>query len=176
MQELCDLFTNTNGNLRSREMDSFDAKILNIVQRDNRLSAEKIADQVGLSPSAVQRRLKRLRESRVIEAEVAIISPEAIGRSLTAIVGVIIDKERPLSQALTEFKELMLSTPEVMQCYDVTGEFDFIVVITAMDMQEYEAISRKLFIENPNIRRYKTSLVVRKVKSGTIVPVITEQS
>jgi len=70
----------------------------------------------------------------------------------------------------TSFKELMLNTPEVMQCYDVTGEFDFIVVITARDMQEYEALSRKLFIENPNIRRYKTSLVVRRVKSGTIVP------
>jgi Lrp/AsnC family transcriptional regulator, leucine-responsive regulatory protein len=175
MQECCDLLTNPDEKLRSLLMDSFDAKILNIVQRDNRLSAEKIADQVGLSPSAVQRRLKRLRESRVIEAEVAIISPEAVGRSLTAIVGVIIDKERPLSQALAEFKELMLGTPEVMQCYDVTGEFDFIVVITTRDMLEYEAISRRLFIENPNIRRYKTSMVVRRIKSGTGVPLNPEQ-
>lgn len=151
-------------------MDSFDLKILDIVQRDNRLSTERIADRVGLSPSAVQRRLKRLREDGVIEAEVAVVSPEAVGRSLTAIVGLIIDKERPLSQALAEFKELMLSTAEVMQCYDVTGEFDFIVVITARDMREYEVLSRKLFIENPNVRRYKTSLVIRRVKSGTIIP------
>lgn len=157
-------------------MDSFDIKILDIVQRDNRLSAEKIAEQVGLSPSAVQRRLKRLRDGHVIEAEVAIVSPEAVGRSLTAIVGVIIDKERPLAQSLREFKELMLSAPEVMQCYDVTGEFDFIVVITARDMREYEAISSKLFIENPNIRRYKTSLVVRRIKSGTILPLTPDQS
>ena len=77
--------------------------------------------------------------------------------------------------ALTEFNELMLSTPEVMQCYDVTGEFDFIVVITAKDMQEYELISRKLFMENPNVRRYKSSLVVRRVKSGAVVPLIPEQ-
>jgi Lrp/AsnC family leucine-responsive transcriptional regulator len=151
-------------------MDSFDVKILNIIQQDNRLPAEKIADQVGLSPSAVQRRLKRLREEGIIEADVAIISPEAIGRTLTAIIGVIIDKERPLSLALTEFKNLMLNTPEVMQCYDVTGEADFIVIITAKDMQEYELISRQLFMENPNVRRYKTSLVVRRVKSGMMVP------
>ena len=57
-------------------------------------------------------------------------------------------------------------------CYDVTGEADFIIVITAKDMQEYEIISRKLFMENPNVRRYKTSLVVRRVKSGTIVPLV----
>lgn len=151
-------------------MDSYDVKILEIVQRDNRLSTERIAERVGLSPSAVQRRLKRLREDGVIEAEVAVVSPEAAGRGLTAIVGLIIDKERPLSQALAEFKELMLKTPEVMQCYDVTGEFDFIVLITARDMREYEALSRRLFIDNPNVRRYKTSLVIRRVKSGTIIP------
>ena len=155
-------------------MDSFDVKILNIIQQDNRLSTEKIADQVGLSSSAVQRRLKRLREDKIIEAEVAIVSPEAVGRSLTAIVGVIIDKDRPLSQALSEFKKLMLNTPEVMQCYDVMGEFDFFVLISAKDMPEYEALSRKLFMENPNIRRYKSSLVIRRVKSETMIPLTSE--
>ncbi|MGA9772123.1 MAG: Lrp/AsnC family transcriptional regulator [Blastocatellia bacterium] len=155
-------------------MDSFDVKILNIVQRDNRLSTERIADQVGLSSSAVQRRLKRLREDGIIEAEVAIVSPEAVGRSLTAIVGVIIDKDRPLSLALAEFKKLMLSTPEVMQCYDVMGEFDFIVLISAKDMPDYEALSRRLFMENPNIRRYKSSLVIRRVKSETMILLASE--
>ncbi|MGA9995260.1 MAG: Lrp/AsnC family transcriptional regulator [Pyrinomonadaceae bacterium] len=150
-------------------MDSFDVKILNIVQRDNRLPTEKIADEVGLSPSAVQRRLKRLREDGIIEADVAIVSPEATGRKLTAIVGVILDKERPLLQSLAEFKELMLTTPEVMQCYDVAGDDDFIVIITARDMQEYETFTRKLFIENPNVRRYKTSFVVSRIKSGTMI-------
>ena len=157
-------------------MDSFDVKILNIIQHDNRLSTERIADRVGLSPSAVQRRLRRLREDGIIEAEVAVVSPEAVGRKLTAIVGVIIDKERPLSQALAEFRELMLGTPEVIQCYDVTGEADFIVVITTEDVQEYELISRKLFMENPNVRRYKSSIVIRKVKRGTAIPLTFEQS
>ena len=155
-------------------MDSFDIKILEIVQRDNRLPTERIAEQVGLSPSAVQRRLKRLREDGIIEAEVAIVSPEAVGRKLIAFIEVIIDKERTLSRALTEFKNLMLGTPEVVQCYDVIGEADFIVIITARDMQEYEAISRRLFMQNQNVRRYKSSLVIRKVKSGTAIPVTFE--
>jgi Lrp/AsnC family leucine-responsive transcriptional regulator len=105
---------------------------------------------------------------------VALVSPEAVGRSLVAIVDVIIDKERPLLRALTEFKQLMLATPDVMQCYDVTGEFDFIVIVTARDMREYEASSRRLFMENPNVRRYKSSLVVRRVKSGTVIPLAPE--
>ena len=97
-------------------MDALDVRILNIIQRDNRLSTEKIALRVGSSPSAVQRRLKRLREEGIIEAELAIISPEAVGLTVTAIVGVIIDKERPLVATVSKFKELMLNTPEVMQC------------------------------------------------------------
>jgi Lrp/AsnC family transcriptional regulator, leucine-responsive regulatory protein len=85
--------------VEQKEMDSFDIKILNIIQQDNRLSSERIAEQVGLSPSAVQRRVKRLREEGIIAADVAIVSPEATGRSFTAIVGIIIDKDRPLALA-----------------------------------------------------------------------------
>ena len=155
-------------------MDSFDVKILNIIQRDNRLPAEKIADQVGLSPSAVQRRLKRLRENGTIEAEVAIISPETAGRKLTAIVAVTLQREHPVSLPMEEFKRLMLATPEVMQCYHVTGEADFILIIAAKDIQEYEALTRRLFVDNPNVRGYSTSIVMKRVKSVTMVPVISE--
>ncbi|HUF02742.1 MAG TPA: Lrp/AsnC family transcriptional regulator [Aridibacter sp.] len=155
-------------------MDGFDAKILNIVQKDNRLPAAKIAERVGLSTSAIQRRLNRLRKEGVIEADVAIVSPDAVGRSLTAIVSVVIDKERPLQRSLAEFRELMLGRAEVIRCYDVSGEEDFVVVVSARDMKDYEKLSRELFMENPNVRRYKSSLVIRMVKSGTAVPVNEE--
>lgn len=155
-------------------MDQLDLRILEIVQHNNRLPTEKIAARVGLSPSAVQRRLRRLRKDGVIEAEVAVVSPEAVGRGLMAVVSVVIDKERPLLRALTEFKELMQRTPEVMQCYHVTGGADFIVLVTARDMQEYEAVSRRLFMENPNVRRYESSVVIRRVKTGLCVPLVSE--
>jgi Lrp/AsnC family leucine-responsive transcriptional regulator len=157
-------------------MDSFDLKILNIVQHDNRLPTEKIANQVGLSSSAVQRRLKRLREDKIIEADVSIISPEAVGRRLIAIVEVTLQKERPLSPPMEEFKRLMLGLPEVMQCYHVTGEADFILIVTAKDMQEYEAFTRRVFIDNGSIRRFRTSIVMRRVKSGLTVPVVPNQT
>lgn len=152
-------------------VDTFDARILDIIQKNNRISTEKIADKVGLSPSAVQRRIKQMRKGGVIHAEVAVVNPEAAGRMIVSIVGVTIDEERPLAGALKEFRDLMLASPEVMQVYDVTGESDFIVIVSARDMLDYEEISRRLFMENPNVRRYKSSLVIRRIKYGMTIPI-----
>ncbi|MBL8180083.1 MAG: Lrp/AsnC family transcriptional regulator [Blastocatellia bacterium] len=154
-------------------MDTFDSKILDLIQRNNRISTEKIAEKVGLSPSAVQRRIRQMRKDGVIHAEVAVVKPEAAGRMILSIVGVIIDNERPLAKALKEFRDLMLASPEVMQVYDVTGEADFIVIVSAKDMTDYEEISRRLFMDNPNVRRYKSSLVIRRIKYGMTIPIAT---
>ncbi|MDQ3743021.1 MAG: Lrp/AsnC family transcriptional regulator [Acidobacteriota bacterium] len=151
-------------------MDFYDLKILNILQHDARLTAEKIAERVGLSPSAIHRRVKRLREEGVIEAEVAVISPEAAGLKLTAIVEVTMQRERPLSRPQEEFRRLVLDTPEVMQCYHVTGNADFVLLVVTKDIQEYEALTRRLFVDNPNVRGYSTSIVMRRVKSGLTIP------
>ena len=154
------------------DLDEFDIKILDCAQRNNRLSTEEIAEKVCLSPSAVQRRLRRLRRSGVIEAEVAIIAPEAIGRDLIAIVEVVLEREK--SHILAEFKQLMLNAPEVMQCYYITGEADFIVIMTAKSMQDYDAFARRFFSENPYVRRFRTSIVISRVKTGLTVPLETE--
>ena len=153
-------------------LDEFDLKILDLVQHNNRLSAEEIAEKAFLSPSAVQRRLRRLRQSGVIEAEVAVISPEAIGRNLIAIVEVVLEREKP--PILAEFKELMLNAAEVMQCYYITGDADFVVIMTAKTMQDYDAFARRFFSENPYVRRFRTSIVISRVKSGLTVPLETE--
>lgn len=155
-------------------MDLFDKKILDIVQQNNQLSTDRIAEQVNLSPSAVQRRLKRLRKDGIIEADVAIISPQASGRLLTIIVEVTLEQERLISSVLDEFKKLVLNTPEVMQCYHVTGNADFILIIGAKDMQDYEALTHRLFINNRSVRRFQTSVVVSRVKSRSTVPFLEE--
>ncbi|HKB71406.1 MAG TPA: Lrp/AsnC family transcriptional regulator [Thermoanaerobaculia bacterium] len=150
-------------------MDCFDRRILEIVQRNNRLPAERIAAETGISASAVQRRLKRLRGDGTIVADVAVVSPEAAGRGVTAIVEVTIG-ERPLQRVLSEFRRLMLATDEVQQCYHVTGRGDFLLVVTARDMREYDALARRLFVDNPNVARFETSIVVNRIKAATFVP------
>ncbi len=150
-------------------MDAFDRKLLGLVQRDNRLTADQLSERVGLSPSACQRRLKRLRDSGVIAADVSIVSPEALGRRLTMIVQVILEREQP--DLIDAFKRSMRATPEVMQCYYVTGETDFVLILTVKDMQDYEDFTRRFFFENPNVLRFNTTMVMDRVKAGLQVPV-----
>ncbi len=149
-------------------MDSFDLALLNLVQSNNRLTAEQLGEAVGLSPSACQRRLKRLRHDGVIEADIAVISPKAVGRSLTMVVAVTLEREQP--DIIDTFKRSMRSTEEVMQCFYVTGEADFILVLTARDMEHYEAFTKQFFFDNPHIRRFQTSIVMDRVKVGLRVP------
>jgi Lrp/AsnC family leucine-responsive transcriptional regulator len=149
-------------------MDAFDRKLLALVQENNRLTAEQLGERVGLSPSACQRRLKRLRDTGVIEADIAVVSPEAVGRSLTMIVEVSLEREHP--HIIDAFKKSMRATPEVMQCYYVTGEADFIIVLTARDMKSYERFTQQFFFDNPQVRRFRTFVVMDRTKVGLGVP------
>lgn len=151
------------------ELDSFDSRLLDLVQRDARANAERLAAEIGLSPAAVQRRLKRLRENGVIAATVAVLAPEAVGRPMTFLVEVQLERES--AGLMDAFKRQMQATPEVQQCYYVTGDADFVLVVTARGMADYEAFTRRVFFDNPNIRRFKTSVVMDRVKATLAVPV-----
>lgn len=157
--------------IRIDEMDDFDRKILTLLQENNRRTAEQLSDQVGLSPAACQKRIKRLRDKGVISREIAVLSPAAVGRRLTLIVEITLERERP--EMLDAFKRKMMNTPEVMQCYYVTGNADFIIIVTARDMKDYEDFTRRFFFQNSNVRRFHTNVVMDSVKVGLAVPVET---
>lgn len=144
--------------------DQFDKHILRLVQQNNRLTAEELADLVGLSPSAVQRRLKRLREEKIIEADVSIVSPKVGGIEVTCIVDVIL--ERGSSQMIEKFKVAMQQLSEVMQCYYVTGSYDFIMIVNTPSMQQYEEFTKKWLMDNPNVKHFYTHVIMDKVKVG----------
>ena len=154
-------------------LDEFDLKLLDAIQRNNRLTAAQLAERVCLSPSAVQRRLHRLRERKVIEAEVAIVSPEALGQSLTAIVEVTLDTDRP--KVVEEFQRAIQTAPQVMQAYYVTGNADYILVITARNMADYEAFVRRFLSKRPHVKHFRTSMVMRRVKWGMTLPLQSDQ-
>jgi len=151
-----------------RPLDRFDRLILAEVQRDARRTAEQLAGAVGLSPAACQKRLKRLRDQGVIEREIAVLSPAALGRSLTVIVEVTLERERP--EFLDAFKSRMRAAEEVMQCYYVTGEGDFVLILTMPDMTAYEAFTRRHFFEEANVARFRTQVVMDRVKVGLTTP------
>ena len=150
-------------------MDRFDARILNALQKDARATAEALSQQVGLSPDACRKRLARIRASGLIEAEIAILDPARVGRGLILIVEVTLQNERKVD--LDRFKSTMQAAPEVMQCYYVTGNADFILILSAHDMTDYEAFTRRHFFAEDNVLRFRTSAVMDRVKTGFSIPV-----
>jgi Lrp/AsnC family leucine-responsive transcriptional regulator len=150
------------------EIDEFDEKILKIVRRNNRTPSEKIAEQVGLSASAVQRRLQRLRKEGIIQADVSIVSPALRGRTMTAVIGVTLKEEHTV--ILNEFKNKILAAPEIIHCYFVTGEVDFVLIVSVKDMSEFENFAARFLTGNPYVKRYITNVVISEVKSGFDAP------
>jgi len=149
-------------------IDKFDRHILEIVQQSNRTTSDQIAEQVGLSAAAVQRRLKRMREQTVIQADVSVVNPKAIGRAMTFVVQVSLERERV--DLMDAFKKEMKNNNAVQQCYYVTGSADFILIVTAFDMDEYDRFTRDAFFDNSNIRSFQTNVVMDTVKVGLSVP------
>lgn len=152
------------------ELDGFDKKILNQLQQNNRITAEELGKMVNLSTSAVQRRLKRLRQEKVIEADVSIISPSAAGYGITCVVEVSLHLGN--SKVISSFKKLMADCNEVMQCYYVAGSVDFVVILNANDMKHYEEFSEKYLMDNPDVKQFYSHVVIDKVKVGYKLPLV----
>jgi len=150
-------------------LDSFDAKLLSEVQRNNRLTMDEMSRRVGLSPSACQRRLQRLRESGHITADVSILDPRKLGKPLIMIIEVTLEREG--LESTTRFKDAMRRNPQVMQCYYVTGEKDFILLVAMRDMEEFDRFQNEFCAQNPMVNRFSTSVVVDPVKVNLNIPV-----
>lgn len=151
-------------------MDRLDRKILALYQGDTKKPAQAIGAAVGLSAAAVQRRLKRLRETGVIAGEVAVLDQAALGVSVTCIVLLTMASQPSPSRHLDNFKREMRAAPEVQQCYHVTGSTDLILVVVADTMEAYGTFSRRWFEGNALVVRYETHVVLERVKAGFSLP------
>jgi Lrp/AsnC family transcriptional regulator, leucine-responsive regulatory protein len=152
-------------------LDSFDLAILAILQRDNSVPQRTIGEAVNLSAAAVQRRVKRMQERGVIIGNIAVVDPARLGRAITVLVEIIVESER--IDLIESVRTSLAAAPEVQQCYYVTGEADFMVVITVATMSEYAALTRRLFFKNHNVKRFRTLVVMDRVKVGLDVPIGT---
>lgn len=151
------------------ELDDADLTILRLLQDNCRIGLEGLAQECRLSVPSVQRRLKRLRDSRMIMKEIAVLDPARFDYKMTFIVMVELDRES--LQQLDLFRKRAKAEPQVQQCYYVTGDADFILVCTARDMQDFEALTHRLFFENSNVRRFRTSITMDRSKVGLNLPI-----
>ena len=151
------------------ELDQFDRQLLNLVQRDATQTTERLAEQIHLSPSAVQRRLRRMREQAVIIRDVSIVDPRKAGSPAHFVVGLQLESDRP--QLLAQLRTWISVHEEIQQAFYVTGEADFILIITASDVEAYNALMSRLIAENPVVKRFTTNVTLQTIKRGLTVPI-----
>ena len=154
-------------------IDKLDRQILRTLQADGRATYDQIAETVGLSPSAVLRRVKRLEEGRVIDRYVALVRPEAVGLGLTAYVNVRLEKhfENAKRNPMDEFRASVTAWGEVVECVALTGEMDYQLRLVVADMAAYSRFMMDTLLKHPSVQDCKTSFVMDRVKSTTAMPV-----
>ena len=152
-----------------RSLDRFDRELLAILQKDAELTTTELGDKVGLSSSAVQRRLKRLRSDGAITSYVAVVDPAKIGHPSFFVVGLEVDRERP--EILARLRAWFAAEDAVQQVFYVTGAWDFVIIVTADNVQAYDALVTRLLAENPNVRRFTTNVALGVYKRTSLIPI-----
>ncbi len=149
-------------------LDQFDLRLLEHLQADARTSVDELADLVGLSPPACYRRIRRLRETGAIEREVAVVRSRTMGWGLTMMVLVILEREG--SRTVADLLAELSGHPQVIDCANVTGDFDFVVRLVARDMEDYGDLVDRLFAADDRVRTFKTLVVIRETRGSKPLP------
>jgi Lrp/AsnC family leucine-responsive transcriptional regulator len=149
-------------------LDDIDRKLLDLLQQDADRSLDRLGGAIGLSASAVQRRLTRYRSSGLIAKQVAVLDPEVVPGTVLACV--LVTLERESKRHHSSFHERMRAAPEVQQCYDLAGEWDYLAIIVASSMAHCRAVVDQLFMDAPNVKRFDTRFVFGTIKRGLDIP------
>ncbi len=153
-------------------IDKLDKLILSTLQANGRASYDQIAQTVGLSPSAVLRRVKRLEESGVVDRYVALLKPEAVGLGLMAHINVRLEKNTENHQRNPRdlFYASVQTWPEVVECDALSGEMDYFLRVLVRDMSAYSHFVMETLLKHPSVQDCRTSFVLDRVKATTALP------
>jgi DNA-binding Lrp family transcriptional regulator len=150
------------------DIDKIDRQILAELQLDARIANVALAERVGLSPSPCLRRVKRLEATGIIRRYSAVVDPARVGLGLSCFISVTL--ERTVEQALEVFEAAIVERPEILECWPITGEADFLLKIVTADLGAYERLMRDHLLRIPGISSTKTSFLLTPVKNETALP------
>lgn len=153
----------------SADLDQIDRNILRALQENARLSSAELAEEVGISSSPCWRRVKALEEAGVISKYVTLVDPEALGLSISIFTSVSLDKQ--VEAALETFQKAVRKRPEVMECYLMTGDFDYLLRVVVGSLQDYERFLLDHLTRVPGVASIKSSFALKQVKYTTALPV-----
>jgi DNA-binding Lrp family transcriptional regulator len=152
----------------NRKLDRFDVALLNLLQADNLATAEALAREVALSPSAIARRVRSLRDDGLIEADTAILAPEVTADRLRAIVQVQVH-EHGEAKGIADLRRRLVARKEVQLLLNIAGSVDLLLLVVTRNMAEFNAFAETYLSSDPAVRRYETSVVKAVVKQSPTV-------
>ncbi|MCS3469217.1 Lrp/AsnC family transcriptional regulator [Pseudomonas sp. JUb42] len=150
------------------KLSPIDRKILRLLQHDADLSAAEIAERVELSQSPCWRRINRLQEEGVIERKVALLNPRKLGLTMTVFVDVKLSGHG--RRFLAEFEEAIIGFPEVLECYTMAGNMDFMLKVVVQDIASYERFLRDHLLQSPHVQEAHSNIAMSEVKRTTELP------
>jgi DNA-binding Lrp family transcriptional regulator len=149
-------------------LDKYDKKILDALQKDGRISNVQLANLVNLSESACLRRVRALEMSGMIDRYAALVSQPKVGLSGNVFVHIGLQREE--ESELAAFENAVRNIPEVMECYLMTGEFDYLLRVVVSDMADFERLHRDALTRLPGVARVNSSVTIRTVQKKTELP------
>jgi DNA-binding Lrp family transcriptional regulator len=150
------------------ELDAIDYLLLTALQRDARLTNTELARRVKLSPAGLQRRLKKLEESGLIEKYVALLNREAVGLDMLCFVQVTLQRHQP--ELIQQFRALLQDVPEVLECHHITGEYDYLLKVVVRNRHHLEQFLVEILTPAPGMDKIRTSLALSEIKMSTAGP------
>jgi Lrp/AsnC family leucine-responsive transcriptional regulator len=150
-------------------LDSFDLALLNLVQRDDSRTADELARRVALSPSAIARRLRRLRKEGWIARTIALLGDQLAERRMRAVVLVQLS-EHADQRGKAQLLQRIRAAPQVQFCYELAGSWDLLLLFDCTTMGEFNDIAERVLVSDTTVHRYETSFVKRQAKFEPFVP------
>lgn len=151
------------------KLDEADRKILSILQKEGRLSNKELAERINLTTTPTLERVRRLEREGVIEGYSARVNRQAVDKGFSAFVTVTLSVHQ--LRLMDEFTEAVKAIPEILACYNTTGEGDFLLYIVAKDVKDYEQLMRTKLATLPDVQRLHTSIVLGTIKEQSNIPV-----
>lgn len=149
-------------------LDAIDRKILVLLQANARIANIDLADKVGLSPSPCLRRVHEMEERGVVRRYVTLLDPAQVGLPVSVFVNVRLDRQ--IEPALEKFEAAILERPEVMECYLMTGDFDYLLRVVTADLAAYERFLVENLTRVPGVSSIRSSFALKQVKYSTALP------
>ena len=153
-------------------MDKIDHKILSELQKNNTLSSQALAERVGLSTSPCWRRVRKLENDGIIAAHVAILEPDKVGLNVIAIANVSLEDHHP--DSVSEFDDMVRSRPEILECYAMSGQHDYLIKVACRSIKAYDALLARHILQCKAVHTVNTSFVMRTTKHTTALPLDAE--